>query len=205
MLVRMFAKKIVLLSFVLWASSGCAWAEEILQSKTRTLSPITRTALLTVGINATVATVSYFAFWQGKTEAFHVKNDGWFGQHEYSLGADKVGHVWTAYHLTNFSAWSYRIIGVPEFWAELGGMANAQLALLIMEIGDGMSPWGFSSQDVISNSVGALFAYSRLRWPIMQDLTDFKLTYLLQNTVPLISGEQEPGFFENYDEMTYWL
>ena len=66
MMVRMLAKKILLLSFVLWVGCGFAWADESLQPKTRALSPIARTALITFGINATVATVSFFAFWLGE-------------------------------------------------------------------------------------------------------------------------------------------
>ncbi len=169
------------------------------------LSPLARTALLTVGINATVATVSYFAFWQGQPHSFHFKNDGWFDRNQYALGADKVGHVWSAYQLTNFSAWAYRKLGVPEGWANVGGMLNAQLALLVMEIGDGMSPWGFSREDVISNAAGALFAYSRLRWPLVGDLTDFKWTYVVRKWEPLHGGPGKPSFFENYDDWTYWV
>jgi hypothetical protein len=201
-------KRFILLAVVCQvagASGGLAEVPEPPASKAALLSPTARTVLLTVGVNATIATVSYFAFWQGEGQAFHFKNDGWFDRHQHSLGADKVGHAWSAYQLTNFSAWGYRKLGVSEPTANLVGMLNAQLALLVMEVGDGMSPYGFSRQDVISNAAGALFAYSRLRWPIVRDLTDFKLTYQFRSSTTLRGGDQEAGFFENYDDMTYWL
>jgi hypothetical protein len=168
-------------------------------------SPAATTALLTFGINTTVATVCYFAFWRGEPRSFHFKNDGWFDRHQYALGADKLGHGWSAYQLTNVSAWAYKQLGVPEAWANVGGMLNAQLALLVMEIGDGMSPWGFSRQDVLSNAAGAVFAYTRLRWAIVRDLTDYKWTYVMREPVPLHGGPGKPSLFENYDDWTFWL
>lgn len=130
-----------------------------------------------------VAAYGLAKWWDdGFTGRFATENEGWFGQSTRYGGADKAGHIYSAYfgvRMVSALLQSYgnerTKAGDLAFWATLG-------TLSAVEIADGFSKqYKFSAQDFAMNVVGAGFAWWAERDPALDDLLDFRLLYRRSN------------------------
>jgi hypothetical protein len=89
---------------------------------------------------------------------FHFTNEGFFGGHTYTGGADKVAHF-VDYSLAQGAlANTYRRIGYASGQSGWIGFATATAAGLATEIGDGTTIFGFSWEDFLADALGAATA-----------------------------------------------
>lgn len=140
---------------------------------------------------------SYFDWWKDNGAGFHFVSEGFIN--DYSLGIDKVGHAYTSYfyfrNVRTVMLWGG--YGPEEsFWWAAG--ASGFFALSV-EIGDGMSPYGFSWEDLTANMIGLGFGMARARAAFLRNI-DFKWSY-----VPKDGWRWPPRFTDHYDSHTYWL
>jgi hypothetical protein len=140
---------------------------------------------------------SYFDWWKDSGRPFHVVREGVF--HDYSLGIDKIGHAYTSY----FYFHSFRHIMLwggysrsAAFWWAAGTTAFFALSI---EIGDGVSPYGFSFEDLGFNMLGLGFGMLQAEFPALRNV-QFKWSY-----VPQDGYRWPPRFTDHYDGHTYWL
>ena len=96
--------------------------------------------------------VEYAWWWIDSLQTFHIKGDAFWNN--YSLGMDKFGHFYISYLTFTAVNEAMRWAGftpkqrlltatiLPAFWA------------LSIEIGDGLSPYGFSIPDLTTNLAG---------------------------------------------------
>ncbi len=146
---------------------------------------------------AALVTVWGVAFWDYFSTAPRLGSEKWF-QHDTKYGgADKLGHMYSTY------LWSLGFSSLYEFWgmdterSSIYGSLSAWSFQFLMELGDSFSTTqGFSYEDVVANTVGALFYYAREKYPSLKNKVDLRLEYL-----PDFQGGGD--IFTQYNSMKY--
>jgi hypothetical protein len=83
-----------------------------------------KTLLLNAGAMGAVL-IYGFANWDYGESSFHFKDEGWFERDSPIGGADKLGHFWASYALSNLYSYVYRKWGYTESEAILyGALSN---------------------------------------------------------------------------------
>jgi len=140
---------------------------------------------------------SYNDWWKDSAEPFHFVDDGLF--QNYSLGVDKIGHAYTSYFyfhsFRNLLLWGGYDTSAA-FWVAGG---TAAFFALSIEVGDGLSPFGFSLYDLAFNIGGLGYAMAQVAVPCLRDFS-LKWSY-----VPSGGYRWPPHFTDHYDAHTYWL
>jgi hypothetical protein len=128
---------------------------------------------------AALVTVWGVAFWDYFSTSPKMGDEGWFRHDTKYGGADKLGHMYSTY------LWSLGLSSLYEYWgmeterSTLYGSLSAWSFQFLMEFGDSFSETqGFSYEDVVANTVGALFYYAREKYPALKNRVDLRLEYL---------------------------
>ncbi len=121
---------------------------------------------------------------------------------------DKVGHAFTAYHLSATNARLLQTAGVPKqkayFWS---GVASTAMMLPI-EILDGFSPsYGASWGDALANTIGAFLPYQELLWSTQHIHPKYSFsTSMYASLRPNVLGKNAAEqWLKDYNGQTYWL
>ncbi len=115
-----------------------------------------KTTLFSAGVLVATPVLGYFSWWRNDWDGhFKVTNEGWFGEESYAGGADKASHIFFSYAMTLAFQSAYRSFGKTP--AEARGLALGLTVLsgFLIEMGDGMSRYGFSWEDATANTIGA--------------------------------------------------
>ena len=115
------------------------------------------------------------------------KNEGWVGPDTHAGGADKTGHLYTSYLLTEGLLWDFKRqqVNNPEDKAALAAMG----AMTLIEIGDATSSkYGFSGEDLVSDALGVGASWWLSKNPEWGDRIDLRMEYW-----------PSPGFSGKYD------
>ena len=131
------------------------------------------------GITLAVITATGLTSWNwGSSNSFNFNPEGWFGEDTGSGGADKLGHAFTSYALTNVVADRLIREGRSPERAALSAALTAQALMLYVEVFDGFSDdHGFAREDVVVNLLGTGLAYARTVNPRLRDTLDFRMEY----------------------------
>jgi len=151
-------------------------------------------------VGATLGLSLVWAFdewWKDNSHPFHFLSEGWFN--DYSLGIDKLGHVYTSYFyfhtFRNMLLWGGHQQSVATDWAA----GSAAFFALCVEIGDGISPFGFSYEDFTANMLGLGYGLLQVHVPFFKNF-NLKWSY-----IPEPHYESPLRFARYYDGHTYWL
>lgn len=140
---------------------------------------------------------SYYAWWKGANKPFTFYNENWLGPP--FLGIDKAGHFFTSYFyfntFRNIMLWGGYSPSTSSWWAA----GTAGFFALSIEIGDGLSEYGFSYQDLVFNAGGIGYGMLQAEYPFLRNF-NVKWSY-----VPKEGYTFPPRFTEHYDAHTYWL
>ncbi len=117
--------------------------------------------------------------WDWGSSSFNMNSEGWFGMDTGSGGADKLGHLYTTYLMSEWLTYSLEeSTHQPKESALYGSLFGWGLFLYI-EIFDGYSDdHGFSTEDLLMNSIGSGFSYLKNTQPWLQDKIDLRVEYL---------------------------
>lgn len=127
----------------------------------------------------------------------HTTSEGWFAAGTDDGGADKFGHLFTAYALGQGLGGLYENAGMPRDEAAREAALSGLLILGAMEIGDSFSPtYGFSAEDQVMNLLGSLAAYQLHRAGPWRRRIDLRIEYLP-------SGDADP--FTDYQHNKFLL
>lgn len=136
--------------------------------------------------------------------SFHFINDNaeW-------LQMDKMGHLYSSYHLGRFGAEALQWSGVRKRDQLIYGATLGFAFLSIVEIMDGYSAeWGASSGDVLANALGTgLYVSQELLWKEQRITPKFSFhttSFAAQNPNKLGSTFSEQ-LLKDYNGQTYWL
>jgi len=154
--------------------------------------------VLYTNIAATGAVVLWgVAFWDYFKANPQLGHEGWFGKDTHYGGADKFGHMYSTY------LWSLGFASLYEYWgmdpeqSRIYGPLSGWMVQGLMELGDSFSDTqGFSYEDMVMNTAGAIFYYLREKYPSLKKKVDLRLEYL-----PDFSGKGD--LFTQYNSMKY--
>lgn len=188
----------IFISFVSIAQNDSSSFQSSSKFKSSTLyKAINKKSLVVAGLviqQAGSSVIEYNWWWTGTPNKFHFENDGFWNN--YSNGIDKFGHAFTSYAFTvalnEAMKWAdfsdktrfYTSIALPAFWA------------LSIEIGDAMSPYGFSVTDLAANFSGIAYATLQEKYPSLKNVM-YKFSYY--------PNKGDFRLSHNYDYHIYWL
>lgn len=132
--------------------------------------------------------------WDYGSQNPHMEDDGWFGKDDKNGGMDKLGHFYTNYALSHGLSYLYQSWGYKTQHATLLGSLSAFGLMGFMEFGDSFGGHGFSREDFIMNTLGALTGYAFLTQPELAKRIDIRVEY--------IPGRQR-DIFTDYDNMKF--
>lgn len=137
-----------------------------------------RTAAVSAGVLLAVPVFGWFAWWAPEERrALHLEPEGWFGRTTYAGGADKASHFVTAAILEDGAEAIYRALGKDERQSRILGVALVSASGLLIEMGDGITPYGFSWEDAATNVLGALTA-AELKRAGLDDTIGFRVGHV---------------------------
>jgi hypothetical protein len=144
-----------------------------------------------------------FSQWGYGEEDWHTDNEGWFEKTTSNGGSDKLGHFYTNYLTTRaisplYEHWGY----TPQASALYGSLTSILLSGFLIEIGDGFSEHGFSTQDFVADSFGALSGYLLYLNPSLEKKIDFRFEY---NPFTDTGVKNQTDFTTDYERMKHLM
>ncbi len=119
------------------------------------------------------------------------RSEGWFGSDTQNGGADKLGHLYSTYLVSQGLAEYFQRRCLPENAAARYGALSALAIMGYMEIGDSFSKFGLSWEDMLANVLGAGAGYLLRRDNSLADKLDLRWEYGLRPTQGDISTDYE--------------
>lgn len=147
-------------------------------------------------------------------------NQAWYSDYEKSdfhtindnadwLQMDKMGHIYSAYHLGRFGKEALQWSGMSKKGQLIYGAGVGFVFLSAVEIMDGYSSnWGFSAGDIGANFGGAaLFVGQELLWKEQRITPKFSFhTTEYASARPSVLGQSvSEQILKDYNGQTYWL
>lgn len=135
---------------------------------------------------------------------FHFINDNseW-------LQMDKVGHLYSSYHIGRFGAEALNWSGASKKNQLIYGASLGFVFLTAVEVMDGFSEeWGASMGDVVANASGtALYVSQELIWKEQRIIPKFSFhTTQYPNYRPdLLGSTMQEQILKDYNGQTYWF
>ncbi|MDA0902380.1 MAG: DUF2279 domain-containing protein [Proteobacteria bacterium] len=126
-----------------------------------------------------VGAVTTYGFinWDYGDKDYNIDNEDWFGAETKEGGADKLGHLYTAYSTARFIRPFYEKWGYSHKEAAKRGVLTSFIFTTAMEVGDGFSDFGFSYEDLVANTAGQAAAYYLETHPDADDKIDLRFEY----------------------------
>lgn len=125
------------------------------------------------------------------------------------LQMDKVGHLFSTYHLASFGANSLKWSGADRKSQLLYGSTIGFAFLSVVEVFDGTSSqWGFSWSDMAANATGTtLYVSQELLWNEQRIVPKFSFhTTQYASVRPNVLGNSfSQQILKDYNGQTYWL
>ncbi len=125
------------------------------------------------------------------------------------LQMDKVGHVFSSYHLGRLSADALKWSGVSRRNQLIYGATSGFVFLTAVEVFDGYSAeWGFSYGDLAANAGGTLlYVGQELAWKEQRIVPKFSFhTTEYASARPNVLGSSfSEQILKDYNGQTYWL
>ena len=113
------------------------------------------TSLLTGGVLLLTTIYANSGAWTYGYQDFHFHSEHWFGPNTYGGGADKASHFIITASMAREIALLSDAWGHTREQSVALGLGVTALSGLLVEIGDGVSPYGFSWEDLTSDVLGA--------------------------------------------------
>ncbi len=122
---------------------------------------------------------------------------------------DKLGHITSAYNISNASYKMFRWAGLDNKRSALYGSITSTLFMTSIEVLDGFSKeWGFSVSDQAANMVGAGMFYSQqLTWESQKIKPRYSFTSsgIEKYRPELLGSNKIENMLKDYNGMTFWL
>lgn len=164
------------------------------------------TVIITEAALASATLISLNQVWYADypKSDFHFINDN-----DEWLQMDKIGHMYSAYHLGRFGAEALNWSGASPKKQLIYGAGLGFAFLTAVEVLDGYSAeWGASSGDIIANATGtALYVSQELLWK-EQRITpkfSFHTTSYAKLRPDVLGNSLNEQILKDYNGQTYWL
>jgi hypothetical protein len=132
---------------------------------------------------------------------FHFTDEGFFQYWTYGGGSDKASHCVISANVAGLLYDAYRLNGLTENQSFALAVGTTLVGGALVEVGDGLTPYGFSAQDLTADAVGAL-ANGLVKRNHLDDLIGFQLGKV-PTTIPadVIGGRPLSGI--DYSQEIY--
>ncbi len=200
--------KLFFLLFFLY--SGIIFSQSKIETYLKPADTLNKTRLKTVIITesalASAALIGLSELWYSHypKSSFHFINDNseW-------LQMDKMGHVFSSYHLGQAGVAALQWSGVSKNKQLIYGSTLGFAFLSVVEVFDGYSSeWGASSGDIVANATGTtLFVAQELLWKEQRIIPKFSFhTTSYASYRPNVLGSSlSEQILKDYNGQTYWL
>jgi len=137
--------------------------------------------------------------WKEQTD-FKIIEDGW-----YSMGADKIGHLYGSYLTAQYIQEGLYTSGFGYHTAAVTSACIGFAYSSYIEVMDGFGKnWGFSPSDFYFDAAGALFFLSQHYLPYLQNITP-KFSYIPCEWYGEYSRKEAAMFNDDYSSQTFWF
>lgn len=175
---RIYQCGVLALAFLFWPSLVLAQDVKTAYSSQIFLEDAAAVKLETAAIFSVITALGLKSWNWGSSNSFKISSEGWFGRGAGSGGADKIGHAFTNYAITNLLTERLIAQGREPAQAALTSVLITQALWLYVEVFDGYSKdHGFAPEDVVMNLLGSGLAYARHVNPDLKGLVDFRMEY----------------------------
>jgi hypothetical protein len=158
----------------------------------------TKTWLITAGV---LLGSAYSSLGTGhQREAFHFGNEEWFGEGTYAGGADKASHFVFYNGLSRELGVTYRNMGYATGRAVSMSFLTSVAAGTLVEIGDGLTVFGFAWEDLAMDTLGAGTAALVTLYDL-DDTVGFRFGKIGADQPPVCC--RTPGVGKDYSEEIY--
>ena len=155
---------------------------------------------LNLGIGAVVLGWG-FANWDYGSGGPRFQDEGWFDRETTEGGADKLGHLYSAYLFSHLFASQYERWDFDTDQAIQWGALSSLGVMGLIEVGDAFSDvYGFSYQDMLFNTFGAAAGYLLWSFPELSRKIDLRVEYN-----PFLSGDRQFDITTDYDRLSYLI
>lgn len=145
-------------------------------------------------------------FWDwGKVSGFRMRDEGWFGNKTYAGGADKLAHIYSHFLINRASYDLYRSNGLSHQASLKNSFILATTVGLLIEVGDGISHYGFAVNDLISDMAGIGFGYLLNSHPYLDELIGFQLYWWDNTQDSQHKGKKFKDPVDDYNNQKYIL
>jgi uncharacterized protein YfiM (DUF2279 family) len=166
------------------------------------LSKTEKLTITNIGIATGVITWG-FTQWGYGEESYHWDNEGWFEKTTSNGGSDKLGHFYTNYLMARVMSPIYESWGYSTKKSALyGSLTSIMISGVLIEIGDGFSEHGFSTQDVIADALGATAGYLLNTNPSLAKKIDFRFEY---DPFRDTGAKNQTDFTTDYERMKHLM
>lgn len=169
-------------------------------------------ALVTAAVIGTILTLGTYWWWDrvGFTGQWKTKNEGFFGKNTYAGGADKFGHFYGTYVEFRTMVSIYELCGLSHDKALLYSMLAIFSLSTGVELVDAYTPYGFSYEDVIFNTLGLGLGYFTEKYSTIDSLVGIRLNYIpSRRYLEMENGEslvkKYIRLINDYTGMTFFL
>lgn len=145
-------------------------------------------------------------FWDwGRNAGFTFRDEGWFTKNTYAGGTDKLAHMYSHYLLTRSSYAFYRHSGLTHEEALKHSFILGSAVGLMIEVGDGISHYGFAVNDLISDLAGIGLAHLLNQNSYLDELIGFQLWWWNDDTATgrHNKGEKLRDPIDDYNNQKY--
>ncbi len=158
------------------------------------------------GIYVAFSTWAYFAWYHGKPDLpeFTVGGDGYFGEHTYAGGADKLGHAWANLALSRATTELLRWGGWSRGEASVLASSLSWLLFAFVEIKDGYY-YQLSPGDMYANTAGAALSALMVNVPAVDRAIDFRVEVWPSPEYRHEFRDGNVNIAEDYSGQTYFL
>jgi len=162
-------------------------------------------ASTTVGVAYTASMIVLGNAWYSDApkESFHFFNDA----PEWKQ-MDKVGHFFSAFHLSDNSSMILRSCNLQRKKSDIIGAVTGMVIMSSIEVFDGYSAaYGASASDLAANAAGSLFYLGQgLAWKDVRIHPKFSFHHTsLAKQRPDVLGNGASEILKNYNGQTLWL
>lgn len=136
--------------------------------------------------------IAYGAFfWDwGKVNGFNFRDEGWFNKNTYAGGTDKLAHMYSHYLINRSSYYLYRNSGLTHDEALRNSFILATSVGVLIEIGDGISHYGFAVNDLIADMAGVGLGHLLNQNAYLDELIGFQMWWWSDDTA---TGQHKKG------------
>lgn len=198
----MIQKFLYIFVFLLIYCHTCFWVQNKNSGKSKTEIDYKRLSIVG-GATAAGFILGYGLqknmWWKGEKSDFHFN---WRNDWNYALGADKIGHFYFGYLVSNIYKDAFIWSGIKEKDAALYSGIFTFSYQTFLEIRDGFSQkYGFSWGDFSANLFGSLFMIVKCNSKHLENI-DFKISYYPSKRFKDGSNRY---IIDDYESTYHWL